>query len=158
MVAVGWEGDPFGRKVLGLLVSLSVVSVSIGAEETTGIFIGVFPPETSVVVVVSTGNSVVVSFCLLTVAKKFLVDAIASSLLASLVPLILLGDSTQVGPLSVATFNWVLGVSTVSSVPPTAAGKLQRDPSGVMFKVKSILMSSYLGGVGVRHPLIVEYC
>ena len=70
VVAVGLEGDPFGRKVLGLLVSPSVVSVSIGAEEARGIFICAFPPETSVAVVVSAGNSVVVSFCLLTVAKN----------------------------------------------------------------------------------------
>ena len=94
-VAVGQEGDPFVRMVLGLLVSLPVVSVSFGAEETTGIFIGSFPPETSVAVVVSTGNAVVVSFCLLTVAKKCLVEAIASSLLASLILSILLGDSTS---------------------------------------------------------------
>ena len=91
-VAVGLEGDPFGRKVLGLLVLPSVVSVSIGVEETTGIFSGAFPPETSVVV--SAGNYVVVPFCLLTVAKKCLVEATASSLLASLVLSILLGDST----------------------------------------------------------------
>ena len=66
-VAVGLEGDPLGRKVLGLLVSPSVVSVSIGVEETTGVFMcSVFPPETSVVV--SAGNSVVVPFCLLTLA------------------------------------------------------------------------------------------
>ena len=84
-VAVGVEGDPLGRKVLGLLVSASVVSVSaIGVEETTGIFISnAFPPETSIAT--SAGNSVVVLFCPLTVAKKCLVEAIASSLLASLV-------------------------------------------------------------------------
>ena len=44
-VAVGLEGDPLERKVLGLLVSASLVSVAIGVEEMTGIFKGVFPPE-----------------------------------------------------------------------------------------------------------------
>ena len=42
--------------------------------------------------------------------------------------------------------------------PPVAAGKSQRDPYGVTFKVESILMSSCLGCVGVRCPHMVEYC
>ena len=93
-VAVGLEGDPLGRKVLGLLVSPSVVSVSvIGVEETTGIFTcSAFPSETSDVI--SASNSVVVLFCPLIVAKKCIVEAIVSSQLASLVLSILLGDST----------------------------------------------------------------
>ena len=93
-VAVGLQGDPLGRKVQGLVVPGLLVPVSvIGVEETTGIFMcSAFPPETSVVI--SAGNSVVVLFCPLTVAKKCLVKGIASSLLASLVLLILLEDST----------------------------------------------------------------
>ena len=90
-VAVGLEGDPLGRKVLGLLVS---VSLTVGVAEVTGILrLIVFPPEVSADV--STCNSVVVTqFCSLTEAKNCLVEAIASSLLASLVLWILLGDST----------------------------------------------------------------
>ena len=82
---VGLEEDPLQRKVLGLLVSASVVSVSvtIGVAEVSGI-LRLFPSETSVVV--SAGNSVViVLLCPLTEAKKCLVEAMASSLLASLV-------------------------------------------------------------------------
>ena len=45
-----------------------------------------------------------------------------------------------------------------SSTPPTAAGRSLRDPSGVMFSVESILMSSCLGGVSIKCPLTVEYC
>ena len=78
-VTVGLEGDPLGRKVLGLLVSPSVVSVSvIGVEETTGIIMcSAFPPETSVAI--SAGKLVVVLFCPLTIAKNYLVEVIASS-------------------------------------------------------------------------------
>ena len=81
-VAVGLEGDPLGRKVLGLLVS---VSVTAEVAEVTGIlrFI-VFPSE--VTADVSTGSSVVVTqLCSITEAKNCLVEAIASSLLASLI-------------------------------------------------------------------------
>ena len=55
-VTVGLEGDPLGRKVLGLLVSASVVSasVTIWVAEVTGI-LRLSPPESSVVV--SAGNS-----------------------------------------------------------------------------------------------------
>ena len=79
---VGLEGDPFGRKVLGLLLSISVTT---GVAEVTGIlrFIA-FSPEASADVYV--GNSIVVTlFCSLTEAKNCLVEAIASSLFASLV-------------------------------------------------------------------------
>ena len=81
-VTVGLEGDPLGRKVLGLLVS---VSVTVGVAEVTGIFrFIVFPSE--VTAYVSTGSSdVVTSFHSLTEAKNCLVKANASSLLASLV-------------------------------------------------------------------------
>ena len=80
-VAVGLEGDPLGRKVLGLLVP---VLVTVGVAEITGIlrFI-VFPSE--VTADVSTGSSDVVWFCSLTEAKNCLDKAITSSLLASLV-------------------------------------------------------------------------
>ena len=48
---VGLEGDSLGRKVLGLLVSASVVSVSVttGVAEVMGILrFSTFPPEASV--------------------------------------------------------------------------------------------------------------
>ena len=79
---VGLEGDPFGRKVLGLLVSISVTT---GVADITGIlrFIA-FSLEASADVPM--GNSTVVTlFCSLTEAKNCLVEAIAPSLLASLV-------------------------------------------------------------------------
>ena len=55
-VAVGLEGNPLGRKVLGLLVSVSVI---VGVAEVTGILrFNVFPLE--VTVGISTGSSDVV--------------------------------------------------------------------------------------------------
>ena len=89
-VAVGLEGDPLGRKVLGLLVSVSVVSASgttgvVGATDidVTGTSFS-FLPQTSDEV--SIGPSVGVPlFLSFTAAKNCLVDAIASSLLASMV-------------------------------------------------------------------------
>ena len=84
----GLEGDQLGRKVLGLLVSVSIVSasVTIGVVGATGVDVTgtsfSFLPETSGEV--SIGPSVVVPlFLSFTVAKNCLVDAIASSLLAS---------------------------------------------------------------------------
>ena len=87
-VAVGLEGDPLGRKVLGLIVSVSVVPASgttgvVGATEVdvTGTSFS-FLPQTSDEV--SIGPSALVPLLLsFTVAKNCLVDAIASSLLAS---------------------------------------------------------------------------
>ena len=81
-VTFGLEGDPLGRKVLGLLVS---ASVTIGVTEVTGILrFMVFHQDMSDDI--STGNSVVVTlFCSLTEVKNCLVEVIASSLLASLV-------------------------------------------------------------------------
>ena len=38
-----------------------------------------------------------------------------------------------------------------------AAGMSSKDPPGVMFRDGSILMSSYLGIVGVKCPPILEY-
>ena len=83
---MGLEGDPLERKVLGLLVS---VSATVGVAEVTGIlrFI-VFPSE--VTADVSKGSSDVIA----QIAKNCLVEAIVSSLLASLVLWILLEGST----------------------------------------------------------------
>ena len=89
-VAVGQEGDPLGKKVLGLLVSASVVS----ASGTTGVVVTTevdvtgtsfsFLSQTSDDIPI--GLSVVLLLSLsFTVAKNCQVDAIASSLLASLV-------------------------------------------------------------------------
>ena len=56
-VPVGVEGDPLGRKVLGLLVS---ISVTVGMAEVTGILRSiVFPSE--VTADVSTGSCDVVT-------------------------------------------------------------------------------------------------
>ena len=47
--------------------------------------------------------------------------------------------------------------SVRSTFPLDAVRMSFRDPSGVTFKVESILISSYLGLVGVRCPQGVEY-
>ena len=62
------------------------------------------------------------------------------------------------------TYHLRLGASSVHWISvrftflPVAAGMLLRDPSGVTFKVESILIISCLGSVGVRCPHGVEYC
>ena len=89
-VAVGLEGEPLGRKVLGLPVSVSVVSALVttgvvGATEVdiTGTSFSFLPQTTDEV---SIGPSILVPlFLSFTVAKNCLVDAIASSILAFLV-------------------------------------------------------------------------
>ena len=90
MVAVGLGGDPLGKKVLGLWVSVSVVSASgtTGVASTTEIDVAgtsfSFLSQTSDII--PTGPYVVLLlFLSFTVAKNCQVDAIASSLLASLV-------------------------------------------------------------------------
>ena len=89
-VAVGLEGDPLNRKVLELLVSVSVVSASgtTGVVVTTEVDVTGTSfsslPQTSDDIPI--GPSVVLLlFLSFTVAKNCQVDAIASSLLASLV-------------------------------------------------------------------------
>ena len=49
-------------------------------------------------------------------------------------------------------------VSLSSAILPTAVGESTRDPSGVTFRVRSNLISSCLGVVGVKCPPILEYC
>ena len=77
-VAVGLGGDPLGRKVLTGEVSGSGRSVSTGAEVTGGVSVC----DTLTVVVTGTSVALLLS---VTVLKKHLVAAKASSLLVSLV-------------------------------------------------------------------------
>ena len=90
-VTVGLEGDPLGRKVIGLLVS---VSVTVGVAEVTGILIFIVFPSEVTANVSTISSDVVTQFCSLTEAKNCLVEAIASSLSACLVLLIFLEGST----------------------------------------------------------------
>ena len=180
-VAVGLGGDPLGKKGLGLLVSGSVVSASGTTGEVVTTEVDVtgtsfsFLPQTSDVI--ATGPYVVLLlFLSFTVAKNCCVDAMASSLLASLVLWILLGVYLTL--LSGFTFKIVSGVLSIevskgashglssrtwcfpspASSVFTAVGKSPRDPSGNTFKDGSSLISSGLGEAGVKCPLRVEYC
>ena len=53
-------------------------------------------------------------------------------------------------------FDFFLSLS--SAILSTATGRSTRDPSGVTFREGSSLRSSCLGVVGVKCPLIFEYC
>ena len=91
-VAVGLEGDPLGRNILGLPASVPVIVV---VAEVVGI-VKVMAVVPSVATVgTSSGRSYVTTlFCPFTGAKKSLVDDKSSSWLASVVLRILLGGST----------------------------------------------------------------
>ena len=107
-VAVGLEGDPLGKKVLGLLVSVSIASAS-GISGVIGILEGIATLFSFLSAEVTVGSSAAVSlFLSCTAAKKIdEFDAIASSLPASLVLCILLGASLIL--LSVFVFTGVSG-------------------------------------------------
>ena len=111
------------------------------------------------------------AFLLSIAAKNCQVDAIASSLLASFVLCIILGASLF--GLSDTILTCVLDISIyiVSEEVPnisssgacsffslsTAVGISAKDPSGVMFRDGSNLISSPLGMFGVKHPSILVY-
>ena len=94
---VGLEGDPFGRKDLGLPVSAPVVVVVVEVVGTVEVIAGVeisevIPPV--VVIGTSLGSfDDTTQFCPFPGAKKCLADARASSWLASLILWTLLGIS-----------------------------------------------------------------
>ena len=74
---MGLEGDPLGRNVLGLLVSVSVIVVVVEVIGTLGFM--VVSPSAATVGTSSGSSDVTTWFCSLTVAKKCLVEARASS-------------------------------------------------------------------------------
>ena len=115
---MGWDGDPLGKLILGLLVPLSSTSIIIG-----GVVVEVVVVKTAVVGTSGTSlislsqTSVDVNwfpagiptFLLSTVAKNCQVDANVSALLASFVPCMDLG-TPRIGPLC-TVFTRVLGIS-----------------------------------------------
>ena len=87
-VTVGWDGDPSGRLILGLLVSIGSTSMTTGVVAATE----VDTSDTSVsslsqtLVDIPVGLPIVIClFLSSTAAKNYWVDSIASSLLTSLV-------------------------------------------------------------------------
>ena len=119
-IAVGWDGDPSGKLILGLLVPLGSTS-----RVTGGVVVAVVIGTSGTLVTSLSWTSVdaiwfpavILAFLLSTAAKNCQVDAITSSLLASFVLCIILGASLI--ELSGTVFTRVSGISiyVVSEVP-----------------------------------------
>ena len=90
-VTLGMKGDPLGRNILGLPVSVPVIVV---VAEVVGIVGGIAVASSVATAGTSLGSSYITTwFCPLAKAKKCLADAKASSRLTSLVLRILLEGS-----------------------------------------------------------------
>ena len=116
-VTIGWDGDPSGKLILGLLVPLGSTSIVIGGvvEVVVVAIVVVGTSGTSVISLSRTSVDVnwfpagILAFLLSTAAKNCQVDANISALLASFVPCMDLG--TPEVELLCIVFAWVLGIS-----------------------------------------------
>ena len=143
-VTVGLEEDPLRRKDLGLPILAPVAVVVVEVVGTVEAIVSIeFSTVVQPVVVIGTSSEGPIDTtqsCPFPGAKKYMADRVPSAL------------SNKVGEGSGSGGSSICWASIRFTFPLVAVGILLKDPSGVTFKVETILISSCLGCVGVRCP------